>query len=140
MKCDKYSVKEMNAILKKYSEDHGGFEISEEAMEKLPWDSAPDNKENGCSEFVLLFCEKHQFPIYYCHKDRGDERPKGIYTVYPIPTLPDLHMSMEEIRLLKPIIAIKDSNLADLAKELHNLTREEVLKKYGVEPMPDEEE
>lgn len=139
MKNDKYSIKELNTVLRKYIENHGGFKISKETMAKLPLDSDPNNKENGHSEAVFLLCEELQLLFYYCHKDRGERGPKGIYLISPIPGLPDLHMSMKEIKSLKPIIAIKDSNLAGLVKEMHNLTKDKLLKKYGVKPMPNEE-
>lgn len=132
----KITAKEQAACLAKLFEEKG-MELTLENLDKLPLNSDEKNRKKGYTEIFVASTLTGMTLMYY------DKKKRVLKEVSAAPgILPDMDFNMETLEEIAKDFGpvVMGAEVFPVLEQTKNMSREEILKKFGITPDPEYKE
>lgn len=132
----KITAKEQAACLAKLFKEKG-MELTLENLNNLPLNSNEKNRKNGYTELFVASMPTGMTPLYYDKKKRVLKEVSGEPGI-----LPDMAFNMEMLEEIAKDLGpvVMEAEVRPVLEQMKSMSREEILKKFGIIPDPEYKE
>lgn len=132
----KITAKEQAACLAKLFEEKG-MELTLENLDKLPLNSNEANRKKGFTEIFVASTPTGMTLMYYDKKKRVLKEVSGAPGILPDATF-NMEMLEEIAKDFGPVVM--EAEVRPVLEQMKDMSREEILKKFGITPDPEYKE
>lgn len=132
----KITAKEQAACLAKLFKEKG-MELTLENLNNLPLNSNEKNRKKGYTEIFVASMPTGMTLLYYDKKKRVLKEVSGEPSIFPDMAF-NMEMLEEIAKDLGPVVM--EAEVRPVLKQMKSMSREEILKKFGIIPDPEYKE
>lgn len=132
----KITAKEQAACLAKLFKEKG-MELTLENLNNLPLNSNEKNRKNGYTEIFMASMPTGMTLLYYDKEKRVLKEVSGAPGILPDTTF-KMEMLEEIAKDSGPVVM--EEEVRPVLEQMKNMSREEILKKFGITPDPEYKE